>query len=226
MSADEREEGEIVDDDFEAVSDCPMDICSPAPPPPPDISDLLNIPVLTLSNVTDDSSQPPTPKNHKRRRRKRKSDPKITHRKRPSSSESECEWVEPKFARQLHKALKHETPTNILHRSLRSRLKPLMKKDEHGSKDEGEELRDMELIELRMAALKSVVLTNHERQKRRADGSSGKENSMGNNGEGAKGEIELDKENNLSVINGGKRVRRDSGPKSIPEAAINGNIVE
>lgn len=223
MCDDEREEGEIVDDDFDAVSDCPMDICSPAPPPPPDISDLLALPVLSLSNVTDESSPPSTPKNHKRRRRRRKSEPKITHKKRPSSSDSE---VEPEYARQLHKALKHETPTNILHRSLRSRLKPLMKKSEQGAKDEGEELRDTELIELRMAALKSVVLTNHERQKRRADASSGKENSTGNSGEGAKGEIELDKENNLSVINGGKRVRRDSGPKCSPEAALNGNIVE
>lgn len=222
MSDDEREEGEIVDDDFETVSDSPMDICSLSPPPPPDISDLQ-----ALNNVSDESSPPPTPKNHKKRRRKRKSDPKIAHKKRSSSSDSEHEWVDSTYARQLHKALKHETPTNILHRSLRTRLKPLMKeKQEYGAQDESEELRDMELIELRMAALRSVVLTNDERQKRKADGSCGKEDSTGSNGEGAKGEIELDKENNLSVINGGKRVRQDSGPKSSPDAAVNGNIVE
>lgn len=245
---DEREEGEIVDDDdrdiFEAVSEGSMGSDIPSPPPPPRLSDdPEDLCTVALSNSITQT------KTHRKRRRKRKSDPKITYRpnKHVPNSDSDEEWVDRSFARKLHKALKHESPAHILQNSLRTRLKlmPLKCEDNNqnaqaadnsivvieseSGENEVEEIKDTELVELRLAALKTVVLTNHDRRKRKAKTSntgSEKENTAGSNNDAGKGESELDKENDLGVINEAKKARKDSGLQEGPEGTVNGNVVQ
>ncbi|XP_031339179.1 uncharacterized protein LOC116167793 isoform X2 [Photinus pyralis] len=216
-NGEEREEGEIIDD-LEDVSDSSMfpgspEDCGKSVSPP----ELLSAVCLSSSlssndyyrrNSYDDETVPSHNNNkqwkHKRKRAvirdlKRRNF-HMRHRRRVPIeilSDSDTDYVDPNYAKQLKDALKRESPQE-LHNSLRTRLKGFI---EPGSDDENalrnialhstkveileknesesnpivnldkdlikENFEDHELYQLRMDALKSVVMEKHEQRKKK-----------------------------------------------------------
>ncbi|KAK5643285.1 hypothetical protein RI129_007130 [Pyrocoelia pectoralis] len=248
-SCDDREEGEIIDD-LEDVSDSSM-----FPDSPEDFGKSVSPPELLsavcLSSVSsneyyrtcgrdfyDDETFSSCNKNKKQWKHKRKRtichdlkrrNSHVRHRRRISIeilSDSDTDYVDPNYAKQLKDALKRESPQE-LHNSLRTRLKGFidpgsedesslnvlrnialhstkppeaLEENQSESKDDNKQSKDLikenfedhELYQLRMAALKSVVLEKHEQRKK-------KNAKLEMNLKHDTGDI--DKENDRSVIN-------------------------
>ncbi|KAF5285624.1 hypothetical protein FQR65_LT13105 [Abscondita terminalis] len=244
-ACDEREEGEIIEDDLEDVSDSSMFPSSPLDSGKSVSPELLSAVCLSSVSSTDYCRpcgrhyyQDSLSYNKWRPRRKRKNFKRRNNylkRRRQVSiegpTESDNELVDPNYAKQLKDALKHETPQE-LHNSLRTRLKAFIHPTSpHSEEDSLTALRDMallstlhtastsndndnlnsnqnnknlivenfedsELYELRMAALKSVVLEKHKQRKRKkADNPDATDLK------------DVDKENDQSVINNDKKVQ-------------------
>ncbi|XP_025831731.1 uncharacterized protein LOC108736686 isoform X1 [Agrilus planipennis] len=160
----DREEGEIVEDEFEDVSDCSMSISpidSPLPPgkllAPPEF-----LPAVSLSSVSDDEVRLiPVYNRCATKRRRHSKSPHCNHkRKRQTRSHSrrskayvdyhsdrEDERLERKRIL-LNKALRRESQEELLHNSLRTRLKTMLYENiEQPSSDEDlEALREIALL--------------------------------------------------------------------------------
>ncbi|KAK4886427.1 hypothetical protein RN001_002698 [Aquatica leii] len=253
-ACDEREEGEIIDDDLEDVSDSSMFPSSPLDSGKSVSPELLSAVCLSSVSSTDYCRpcgrgyyQDSFPYNKWKQRKKRKEynfkrrNNYVKHHRQVSveiESESDNELVDPKYAKQLKEALKHETPQE-LHNSLRTRLKAFINpisphsdeasitalhdmallttlqstsaphQNDNSNIDKSnknlivENFEDSELYELRMAALKSVVLEKHKQRKRK---------------KGDCSDIvcveDVDKENDQSVINNDTK-NQDSGTEEV-----------
>nr|CAH7749186.1 unnamed protein product [Callosobruchus chinensis] len=168
----EREEGEIVDDEFEDISDnsISLPLCGYGK----SVSAREHLPALCLSSVSDEDDHPifyeKTIKKRKRTYSKRK------HRKRivVSNSDSDDEFVtlDKKLQEQLKAAIrvdnaKEEQRNN----SLRTRLRGMSKNEndvEKQTNSNSEEL-DTELYALRSEALKTAVLNKFKYRKRKVN---------------------------------------------------------
>lgn len=245
-SCDDREEGEIIDD-LEDVSDSSM-----FPDSPEDFGKSVSPPELLsavcLSSVSsneyyrtcgkfyDDETFSSCNKKQWKHKRKRtichdlkRRNSHVRRRRRISIeilSDSDTDYVDPNYAKQLKDALKRESPQE-LHNSLRTRLKGFidpgsedesslnvlrnialhstkppeaLEEDKFESKDDNKQSKDLikenfedhELYQLRMAALKSVVMEKHEQRKK-------KNAKLEINSKHDAGDI--DKENDQSIIN-------------------------
>ncbi|KAF5302275.1 hypothetical protein FQA39_LY10314 [Lamprigera yunnana] len=237
-ACEEPEEGEIIEDDLEDVSDSSMFPSSPVNSGKSVSPELLS--AVCLSSVSSSDYCTPNRSNHyahdKWKHRRRRRECKHKHRRKVSAdviSNSDTEFVDPKYAKQLRDALKHETPQE-LHNSLRTRLKGFIGSTSSHSEEDSlilddkalsslttstplcanqdkkldkrsnlvvENFEDSELFELRMAALKSVVLEKHERRKQRK--------------EDLEFQKETNKENDCSILNDQKKPEQDSKEENL-----------
>ncbi|VEN33911.1 unnamed protein product, partial [Callosobruchus maculatus] len=167
----EREEGEIVDDEFEDISD--NSISLPLSGYGKSVSAREHLPALCLSSVTDDDDHSifyeKTVKKRKKTYSKRK------HRKRVvSKSDSDEEFVtlDKELQEQLKAAIRVDNANEEQkNNSLRTRLRG-MTKNEHNlekqANSNSEEL-DTELYALRSEALKTAVLNKFKYRKRKVN---------------------------------------------------------
>ncbi|KAG5865899.1 hypothetical protein JTB14_007013 [Gonioctena quinquepunctata] len=178
--SDDREEGEIVDDDFEDISD--NSIIEPLYTGK-SVSTKEHLQAISLSSVSDSdvskkeekSNRPKTRRKGKclKKRRCRHERRAITH-----SDSDDCKELNRKLRKQL-KAAVHVESEECHRNSLRSRLRAMTKlnnssdemieksdkekSDQKLSADEG----DIELIQLRLEALRTAVLNKFEHRKKR-----------------------------------------------------------
>lgn len=188
----EREEGEIIDDELEDVSDC--SISSPFHIGK-SVTAAERLRSVSLSSISDsdleaiDSSnkngryihllKTSTPKHHRKKRKRHERRTTI------SSSDSEDEKMDRKMLQQLKEAVRIDKSSKEQQNSLRTRLKGLIEHISEKSQTEEDEeetnsenkkqdtekdvMDDKELAELRLEALKSAMLKKHfERKKRKA----------------------------------------------------------
>lgn len=206
----DREEGEIVEDELEDVSDCSI---SPSYPGKSE-SATERLRSVSLSSISDSdleagrcgrrsSHHVPLAKQCRKKRVKNdKCTCKLRRRRRSLSSESEEEKVDQRTLRLLKEAIHIDTSKETQHNSLRARLKgliePISAKEEDGSSEEkkadsADTTDDKELQELRLEALKSAMLKKHlERKKRKAEEEKKASEKLGNdlNKENSNGNVE------------------------------------
>lgn len=193
----EREEGEIIDDELEDVSDCSITSFVHLGK---SVSAPERLRSVSLSSISDSELEAGTPRkighyisplkaNHpytKPHRPKRKRKHGGGRRAAVLKSDSEDERFDRKTLQQLKEAVRVNASGEIHHNSLRTRLKALIApggekedadvlvvndNDKTAEKQEngGDLTNDKELEELRLEALKSAVLKKHfERKKRKA----------------------------------------------------------
>ncbi|XP_060530836.1 uncharacterized protein LOC132704683 [Cylas formicarius] len=201
--AEDREEGEIVDDDLEDISD--NSIISTTPCNGKSLSSTDRLPAISLSSVTEESSLQP------RRRRKRcahRKDSKHSRKKRrirKKSSDSEDEEAIDKSLQFQLKAAVCVDAKISRRNSLQTRLKAMTKSTETADEkieninlvsseaeepnDEDAEI-DNELMQLRLEALQTAIYNKYKDKKRKNNGDNSdetnKENSGGNGAEAVK----------------------------------------
>ncbi|XP_018568777.1 calponin homology domain-containing protein DDB_G0272472 isoform X2 [Anoplophora glabripennis] len=182
VNLEDREEGEIVDDDFEDISDNSIIVPIFSGK---SVSTKEHLPAISLSSVTD--ADEPKSENKPRHRHKvtRKKISKSkkrrnSHRKSTCSDSDSDEYLEldRKLQKQLKAAIRVDDTEEKHKNSLQSRLKAMTKLDESDScmekndnkkieeKDTSDE-GDSELAELRLEALRTAVLNKFMHRKKR-----------------------------------------------------------
>ncbi|CAH2010914.1 unnamed protein product [Acanthoscelides obtectus] len=166
----EREEGEIVDDEFEDISD--NSISLPYSVFGKSVSSREHLPAIYLSSVSEDDS--PIFYDEKPIRKRKKTYRKRKHRKRVTSKSDSDEFakLDKVLQEQLKAAIRVDNDSNEEQKnnSLRTRLRGMSKKEcileEKQSNSNSEEL-DPELYALRSEALKTAVLNKFKYRKRK-----------------------------------------------------------
>lgn len=179
---DDREEGEIVDDDFEDISDNSIIVPIFSGK---SVSPKEHLPAISLSSVTDvdePKSENKTRHRHKISRKKglKSKKRRNSHRKSTCSDSDSDNYLEldRKLQKQLKAAVRVDDTEERHKNSLRSRLKGMTKLDESDScmeknynekieeKDTSDE-GDSELAQLRLEALRTAVLNKFMHRKKR-----------------------------------------------------------